>query len=141
MYTKGYDFGHFLAMSIPVAIIEVVVRLFYFAKRLHEGYSFLDALPINIPGKSRKNKAANHAFHRSYHSDGSQMQGKFILRPNPLGINLPQWLWFIKNSYHQLKWAVWIKENERLKLVQETLDDDWQHVNDLLLENFDVVAS
>ena len=43
--------------------------------------------------------------------------------------------------YQKFLWAVWIKENERLKLVQETLDDDWQHVNDLLLENFDVVAS
>lgn len=62
MYTKGYDFGHFLAMSIPVAIIEVVVRLFYFAKRLHEGYSFLDALPINIPGKSRKPKLQTMLF-------------------------------------------------------------------------------
>ena len=140
MYTKGYDFGHFLAMSIPVAIIEVVVRLFYFAKRLHEGYSFLDALPINIPGKSRKPKLQTMLF--TAHTIATAANaGKVYFAANPLGINLPQWLWFIKNSYHQLKWAVWIKENERLKLVQETLDDDWQHVNDLLLENFDVVAS
>ena len=101
MYTKGYDFGHFLAMSIPVAIIEVVVRLFYFAKRLHEGYSFLDALPINIPGKSRKPKLQTMLF--TAHTIATAANaGKVYFAANPLGINLPQWLWFIKNSYHQL---------------------------------------
>lgn len=140
MYTKGYDFGHFLAMSIPVAIIEVVVRLFYFAKRLYEGYSFLDALPINIPGTKRKPKLQTMLF--TAHTVATAANaGKVYFTANPLGINLPQWLWFIKSSYQQLKWAVWTKENERLKLVQETLDDDWQHVNDLLLEDFDIVAS
>ena len=139
MYTKGYDFGHFLAMSIPVAIIEVVVRLFYFAKRLHEGHGFLDALPINIPGKPRKPKLQTMLF--AAHTVATAANaGKVYFTSNPLGVNLPQWLWFIKSSYQQFKWAVWTKENERLTLEQKNLDDDWQHVNDLLTEGFEVAT-
>ena len=140
MYTKGYDFGHFLAMSIPVAIIEVVVRLFYFAKRLYEGHGFLDALPINIPGRPRKPKLQTMLF--TAHAVATAANaGKVYFTMNPLGVNLPQWLWFIKSSYHQLKWIAWTKENERLALIQKKLDDDWQHVNDLLIESFELPAS
>lgn len=140
MYTKGYDFGHFLAMSIPVAIIEVVVRLFYFAKRLHEGHGFLDALPINIPGRPRKPKLQTMLF-TAHAVAAAANAGKVYFTMNPLGVNLPQLLWFIKSSYHQLKWIAWTKENERLALVQKNLDDDWQHVNDLLGESFELPAS
>ena len=66
--------------------------------------------------------------------------GKVYFTSNPLGVNLPQWLWFIKSSYQQFKWAVWTKENERLTLEQKNLDDDWQHVNDLLTEGFEVAT-
>ncbi|HEX3017164.1 MAG TPA: hypothetical protein VHP31_04850 [Caproicibacter sp.] len=53
MYGQGYDFRHFCAMSIPVMIIEVVVRVSYFIKRLAEGHSFSDAIPVGLNHEKR----------------------------------------------------------------------------------------
>ena len=50
MYRNGYDFRHFLAMSIPTILIEVFVRLGYCARRIADGDDLAQALPINLPG-------------------------------------------------------------------------------------------
>lgn len=136
MYTKGYDFGHFLAMSIPVAVIEVTVRLFYFAKRMYEGHEFLNALPFDIPRQKRKPKLQTMLF--TAHAVATAANaGKVLFLKNPLAINLPQWLLFVKYSYQQLKWSIFTKENERQEAVQEVLNDDWEHVNDQLKRGFE----
>jgi hypothetical protein len=45
MYRSGYDFRHFLASSLPVLIIEDIVRLAHFAKVLSNGGDLAAAAP------------------------------------------------------------------------------------------------
>jgi len=140
MYAKGYDFGHFMAMSVPVIIIEVMVRTLYFLKRLHEGHSFMKSLPVNIPGQPHKPKLQTMLF--IAHSIATAVNaGKVTITKNPLSINLPQWIWFAKSALHQLKWVAWSKEYERHACVQERLDTDWGHVNNALLAEWEVMES
>ena len=132
MYAAGYDFGHFMAMSIPVLMIEVIVRVFYFLKRLHEGHSFIDSLPFNIPGQPHKPKLQTMLF-MAHTIATAANAGKIAFTHNPLAINFPQWIWFIKSAMHQLKWIAWAKEDERYDHVQKQLDQDWESVNAVLL--------
>lgn len=44
---EGYDFIHFCSLSIPVMITEVIVRLGYALKRIKEGNSIKDSLPLS----------------------------------------------------------------------------------------------
>lgn len=131
MYAKGYDFGHFLAMSIPVMIIEVIVRVCYFAKRLHEKHSFMDSIPFDLPMRKRQPKLQTMLF--TAHTIATAVNaGKAYLMHNPLAINLPQWQWYAKVAFSQLRWVLFTKEAERLELVQKALDTGWQHINDEL---------
>lgn len=132
MYAQGYDFGHFLAMSIPVLIIEVLVRTFYFLKRLSEGHSFMQSIPLNISGEPHKPKLQTMLF-MAHTIATAANAGKVTFTNNPLAINFPQWIWFFKGAMQQLKWVAWTKEEERFAHVQKKLDCDWGHVNDNLL--------
>lgn len=135
MYANGYDFGHFLAMSVPVMIIEVLVRLLYFAKRLHEKHSFADSIPFDLPLRKRQPKLQTMLF--TAHTIATAANaGKVYFLKNPMAINLPQWQWYAKVSYSQLRWVLFTKEGERLDLVQKEIDKDWQHVNDQLIKGW-----
>lgn len=136
MYANGYDFGHFLAMSIPVMIIEVLVRVLYFAKRLHEKHTFMESLPFDLPGKRRQPKLQTMLF--TAHTIATAANaGKVYFMKNPMAINLAQWQWYAKVSFSQLRWVLFTKEAERLELVQEAIDSDWQHVNDELAKGWE----
>ena len=135
MYANGYDFGHFLAMSVPVMIIEVLVRLLYFAKRMHEKHSFTESIPFDLPFKKRQPKLQTMLF--TAHTIATAANaGKVYFTKNPMAINLPQWQWYAKVSYSQLRWVLFTKEGERLELVQKEIDKDWQHVNDQLAKGW-----
>lgn len=136
MYLKGYDFGHFMAMSIPVLMIEVLVRTFYFLKRMSEGHSFMESLPFNIPGQPRKPKLQTMLFTAHTVATAANAGKVYFSGGNPLAINLPQWLWMCKSSIHQIKWVVWEKERERLAYTQEKLDTDWEAVNQQFLKSW-----
>ena len=58
--------------------------------------------------------------------------GKVCFTQNPMALNLAQWQWYAKVAYSQLRWVLFTKEAERLALVQESIDADWQTINDEL---------
>ena len=139
MYVQGYDFGHFLAMGVPVMMIEVIVRLFYFLKRIHEGHTWEESIPVNIGRKFKLPKLQTMLF--TAHTISTAINaGKAYLKKNPLALNLPQWQMFALNSYRQLKWVLIEKDEERNKLVQEMLDEHWDNINNSLLEKWDIVT-
>ena len=103
---------------------------------MYEGHEFLNALPFDIPRQKRKPKLQTMLF--TAHAVATAANaGKVLFLKNPLAINLPQWLLFVKYSYQQLKWSIFTKENERQEAVQEVLNDDWEHVNDQLKRGFE----
>jgi hypothetical protein len=131
MFYQGYDFRHFCAMSIPVMITEVIVRVSYFAKRLHEGRSFIEALPVG-QNHAKKPKLGTMLF--IAHSANTAINaGKIWFTHNPLNINYPQWLSFARYSVKQLKWALVEKPNLRHKHVMDIVNEQW----DSLYNNLD----
>lgn len=128
MYVKGYDFGHFLAMSIPTMIIEGLVRLAYAVKRLIEGRELHDSLPLAISGQPRPPKLQTMLF--TAHLIATSVNvGRVAVTKNPLAVNYPEWIMFAKSAIQQLKWTFFEKEAQRLTHVQTKIDEDWDDLN------------
>ena len=123
MYGQGYDFRHFCAMSIPVMIIEVVVRVSYFVKRLAEGYTFSEAIPVGL-NHVKKPKLGTMLF--IAHSASTAINtGKVVFTKNPLDINYAQWLSFTRYSVKQLKWVLRDKPELRDRYVMDAINGEW----------------
>ena len=139
MYAQGYDFGHFLAMGIPVIMIEIIVRGLYFAKRLYEGHSIKDSIPFDAFRKTKLPKLQTMLF--TAHTIATSINAwKAYVMHNPLALNLPQWQMFALYSYRQLKWVLFENPIEQKALVQDMLDGHWDKINDALLQNWIIVT-
>ena len=104
MYYEGYDFIHFCSMSIPAMLVEVIVRMGYALKRIKEGYSVKDSIPISL-NREKHPKLATMLF--MGHSAVTAVNvGKVYFTQNPMAINYPEWIAFAKYSYSQLKWVL-----------------------------------
>ncbi len=127
MFYQGYDFRHFCSMSIPVMITEVVVRVSYFAKRLHEGSSISEAIPVGL-SHTKKPKLGTMLF--IGHSASTAINAaKVAFTKNPLNINYPQWLAFARYSVKQLQWALIDKPALRDLYVRSAINDEWDQLS------------
>jgi len=122
MYRQGYDFRHFCSMSIPVMIIEVLVRLFYFAKRLHDGHTFKEAIPF---GSRRKKPKLGTMLFIAHSVSAAINAGKIALTRNPLDINYAQWIFWAGYSFRQLHWVLREKPMLRDQYVSGMLEGEW----------------
>jgi hypothetical protein len=130
MYYEGYDFRHFWSMSIPVMLIEVIVRISYCIKRIKEGHTLKEALPVGL-NREKKPKPATMLWIAHSVSTAANA-GKILFTKNPLAINYPQWVSFAKYSIKQLKWVLHDKPELRYKYVQGFIDEEWQDINGTL---------
>ncbi len=127
MFYEGYDFRHFCSMSIPAMLTEVIVRLSYFAKRLHEGCSVQQAVPVGVD-HAAKPKLATMLF--IAHSAATAVNaGKVAVTKDPLNINYAEWLAFGQYSVRQLKWALVDKPVLRQRFVHGALDEEWAAIS------------
>lgn len=146
MYYEGYDFIHFCSMSVPVMLVEVIVRIGYSIKRIKEGHSIKESIPVSL-NREKHPKLATMLF--IGHSGATAANaGKIYFTKNPMAINYPQWIAFAKFSYQQLKWVL-IEKPEmrdayiRGKLYAEYLDviDDVDATFDEFSKNYIVVIN
>jgi hypothetical protein len=135
MYGQGYDFRHFCSMSISVMIIEVVVRVSYFAMRRAEGSTVTDAMPVEL-GHARKPKLATMLF-LAHSASAAINAGKVAFTKNPLDINYPQWLSFARYSVKQLKWVLRDKPALRDKYAQNAIECEWAEFSACMAEVWD----
>ena len=104
MYYEGYDFIHFCSMSVPAMLVEVIVRIGYAFKRINEGHTIKDSIPVAL-NREKYPKLATMLF--LGHSAATAVNaGKVAFTENPMAINYAQWIAFTKYSYSQLKWAI-----------------------------------
>ena len=104
MYYEGYDFIHFCSMSVPAMLVEVIVRIGYAFKRIGEGHTVKDSIPVSL-NREKHPKLATMLF--LGHSAATAVNaGKVAFTENPMAINYAQWIAFTKYSYSQLKWAI-----------------------------------
>ena len=131
MYYEGYDFIHFCSMSIPVMLVEVIVRLGYAFKRIKEGYSIKESIPISL--NREKNPKLETMLFIAHAGATAANAGKVYFSKNPVAINYPQWIAFAKYSYSQLKWVLYKKPALRDAYVSgkinEKLEDIVEEVN------------
>lgn len=135
MYYEGYDFIHFCSMSIPVMITEVVVRIGYAFKRIKEGHSVKESIPVSLD-REKHPKLATMLF--IGHSAATAVNaGKVYFTKNPMAINYPQWLAFAKYSYKQLKWALIEKPQLRDAYVRGKINEELQIAYEEIDKTFD----
>ena len=134
MYGQGYDFRHFCSMSVSVLIIEAIVRVSYFTKRLNEGHTFVEAIPVG----TRKQKPKLETMLFIAHSASTAINtGKVLFTRNPLDINYVQWLRFAWCAVGQLKWVLYDKPQLREKYVSGILDNEWATLSESIDELWD----
>lgn len=122
MYYEGYDFIHFCSMSVPAMIVEVIVRLGYAIKRIKEGHSVKDSIPLFL-NREKHPKLATMLF-IGHAGATAANAGKVYFAKNPVVINYPQWIAFAKYSYSQLKWAMIDKPALRDAYIRERINDE-----------------
>ncbi len=126
MYYEGYDFIHFCSMSVPVMLVEVIIRLGYAIKRIKEGYPVKDSIPVSL-NREKHPKLATMLF--IGHSAATAINaGKVYFTHNPLAINYPQWLAFAKYSYSQLKWTLIQKPELQDQYITGRLNEELSEV-------------
>ncbi|MGQ7372645.1 hypothetical protein ACTGW9_00505 [Streptococcus suis] len=117
MYQDGYDFIHFATMSIPVMLIEVLVRLGYACRRLSQGASLSDAVAFST-NRKKYPKLGTILF--TAHSVSTAVNlGKIIITEKPLAINYPQWLAFFKYSYQEVHYQLFIEPEQKRRFFEE----------------------
>lgn len=122
MYYEGYDFQHFCAQAIPVMLTEVVVRLGYFLKRVSEGHSVRESIPITS-SREKRPKLGTMLF--MAHSLATAVNvGRVAFTKSPMAINGPQWMVFACRSFAQAKWVLVDKPARRHEYVMQALESE-----------------
>lgn len=129
MYYEGYDFIQFCSSSVPVMLIEVIVRLCYAIKRIKEGHPLKESIPFSL-NRDKNPKLATMLFIAHSAATGINT-GKVYFTQNPVAINYPQWIAFAKYSYKQLKWTLINKPQARETYLSDVLNTEF---NNILLE-------
>jgi hypothetical protein len=119
MYRSGYDFRHFLASSVPVLIIESLVRVAFFAKSLAEGAELPEAVPLANHPKLRTQLFIAHSVATAANA------GKVWITQNPLALSWAQWLTFFRYLGPQLHWGLRERERQRSRHMESSLRDKW----------------
>lgn len=127
MYLNGYDFRQFIVSSIPMTIMEALLRISYIAKQIKVynctfQESLLDTLPFRLNPRFRIILAL------SYGTVSAINGGKMYLTQNILNANYAAWMGLIWNGFHSLKWALL---DRHLKLWDAVIDAEIQELNDL----------
>lgn len=105
MYVKGYDFRQFVVTSVPMAIMEVLLRAFYTVKqtKLHDapfGETLLDTMPFRMNPRFRMILAM------AYGTSSAVNAGKVYISKDLLNLSYASWMGLAWNGFHSLKWAL-----------------------------------
>lgn len=122
MYRSGYDARHFLASSVPVLLVEGIVRIAFFARTIHSGGSLAEAVPLAHTPKLRSQLFLAHSVATAANA------GKVYVTSNPLAVNWPQWLALFRYLVPQLHWLLVGAERERQRFVQARIDEHWKRI-------------
>lgn len=109
MYVNGYDFRQFVATSIPLALMEILMRVFYVAKQMKIndapfGESLLDTMPLKLNPRFRIMLAMAYGTVAGFNA------GKVYVTHNIMNANYGAWMGFAWNTFHALKWALFQRE-------------------------------
>lgn len=127
MYVNGYDFRQFVVTSIPMAIMEVMLRAFYVIKQMKLynrpfGESLLDTMPLKMNPRFRIMLAL------AYGTSSSINAGKVYVTKNILDANYASWMGLAWNGFHALKWVAFDRHLKLWDGVARKEIEDIQHI-------------
>lgn len=130
MYVNGYDFRQFAATSVPMLIMEVLLRVFYVGKQVVKydqpfGESLLDTMPVRLNPRVRMMLAI------AYGTSSAVNAGKIYVTGDILNANYASWMGLAWNGFHSLKWALLDKH---LKLWGELEEKEIVELDSLILK-------
>ena len=105
MFLNGYDFRQFVVTSIPMAIMEILMRAFYVGKQVKLynapfGETILDTMPGKLNPRFRIMLAL------AYGTSSAVNAGKMYITQNILNANYASWLGLLWNGFHAMKWLL-----------------------------------
>lgn len=130
MYVNGYDFRHFVVTSIPMAIMEVMLRAFYVIKQMKLynrpfGESLVDTMPLKMNPRFRIMLAL------AYGTSSSVNAGKVYVTNNILHANYASWMGLAWNGFHALKWVAF---DRHLKLWDGVAQKEIEDIQGIVTE-------
>lgn len=119
MYYDGYNFNHFIGMSIPVLLIEILTRLSFVIKETF--FSKRDVSIKDNPKLTIMLCIANGILF-------AENVGKLALTKNPFSINYVSWVATAKYGFKTLKWIAYDREMGKISYAQEYIDTSWKYL-------------
>lgn len=119
MYHDGYNFNHFIGMSIPVLLIEILTRLSFVIKE-----TFISKRDVSIKDNPKLTIMLCIANGILF----SENVGKLALTKNPFSINYVSWVATAKYGFKTLKWIAYDREIRKVAYVQEYIDTSWKYL-------------
>lgn len=119
MYYDGYNFNHFIGMSIPVFLIDVLIRLAFVIKEI-----FLSNNNISF----RNNPKLTTMLCISNGILFAENAGKLVITKNPFSINYVSWITTAKYGFKTLKWIAYDREIGKMEHVQEYINTNWDYI-------------
>lgn len=130
MYVNGYDFRQFIVSSVPMAIMEVLLRAFYVIKQMKvHNAPFAESLMDTMPGKM--NPRFRMILALAYGTSSAVNAGKMYVTQDILNANYASWMGLAWNGFHSLKWALL---DRHLKLWSEIETKEIEEIQGLLTE-------
>lgn len=117
MYMKGYNLNHMITMGIPTLIIEVIIRISYFAYQLYQGKPFQESLPIQ---KTKVDRMLFKSYLIATACNGVKM---LVSNGNIFAFNPTLWSMSLRYGLSELKrWTSNEEEKKRHKYVMALYD-------------------
>lgn len=119
MYSDGYNFNHFIGMSLPVMLIEILTRLSFVLKE-----NFFLKQDVQIKGNPKLNIMLCIANGILF----AENVGKLAITKNPFSINYVSWISMAKYGFKTLKWTSYDKEMGEISYAQQYIDLRWKYL-------------
>lgn len=119
MYGDGYNFNHFIGMSLPVLLIEVLTRLSFVIKEI-----FFSETEVSLKGNPKLTIMLCIANGILF----TENVGKLAITKNPFSINYVSWIATAKHGFKTLKWVAYDREMGKIQYAQEYINTNWQYL-------------
>lgn len=119
MYYDGYNFNHFIGMSLPVMLIEILTRLSFVLK---------ENLFLKKDVQIKNNPKLNIMLCIANGILFAENVGKLAITKNPFAINYVSWISMAKYGFKTLKWLSYDKEMGEISYAQQYIDLRWKYL-------------
>lgn len=119
MYGDGYNFNHFIGMSLPVLLIEILTRLSFVIKE-----TFFMKRKVSMKGNPKLGIMLCIANGILF----SENVGKLAVTKNPFSINYVSWIATAKYGFKTLKWLAYDREIGKIEYAQDYIDTNWKYL-------------